>query len=380
MITLVVVALVVGALAAANGGNDVSKGIATLVGSGVTDTRRAILWGTLWTAVGGLVASVATSAMVTTFGRGLLTDGVQTTLLAGMATLAGAGAWVLIATRTGLPVSTTHAIVGAVVGVGVVAYGSDGVRWSALVSKVALPLVLAPGVSLLVVLAMLQLARRVAPAPIDPCVCLVEEVTEGRSASAPQASSTSSMAALPGPVLSRRIVVDDAARCDVEAPRTMWTLDHAHWLTAGGASFARGMNDAPKIVALALAATAMQGEVVGRGALFALVTLAMVVGSLVAGRRVTTVLATKVTPLSHHEGFIANLTTAVLVSVGAVFGWPMSTTHVASGGIVGAGLHRGGLYTRTLRDIALAWVVTLPASAALGVCAWGLGSLLGVSS
>lgn len=116
------------------------------------------------------------------------------------------------------------------------------------------------------------------------------------------------------------------------------------------------MNDAPKIVALVLAASVLLGgATISTSALFGLVAVAMVIGSLVAGRRVTHVLATKVTPMDHHEGFAANLVTAGLVTAGAVYGLPMSTTHVSSGGIFSAGIHRGTLNRKTLRDILLAW-------------------------
>jgi PiT family inorganic phosphate transporter len=131
------------------------------------------------------------------------------------------------------------------------------------------------------------------------------------------------------------------------------------------------MNDAPKIVALLLACSVfLEGVMVPAGALFALVTMAMAGGSLIAGRRVTHLLAERVTPMSHREGFAANLVTAGLVTVGAVYGLPMSTTHVASAGIASAGYLRGTLDRKTLRDVLLAWVVTLPAAAALGMASF----------
>jgi len=137
------------------------------------------------------------------------------------------------------------------------------------------------------------------------------------------------------------------------------------------------MNDAPKIVALVLAASALQSSsTLGHPPLFILVTTGMVLGSLVGGRRVTRVLAEKVTPMDHREGFLANLVTAGLVTAGATLGLPMSTTHVSSGGIIGAGAQRSSLNLKTLKEIVLAWVVTLPAAAALGIGAFLLGRWL----
>lgn len=366
------------ALAYVNGANDVSKGIATLVGSGLSNYRGAILWGTLWTAIGGLLGSVLATAMVSTFGHGLLAPSTTQTLSAGVATLLGAAAWVLIATRTGLPVSTTHAIVGSLVGVAAVAYGVDGVRWSALGAKVVLPLLLTPLLSLALVTLLLKSTRRFAgsaEAHLPDCLCA--EV-------APAASVPAGPGASVAPMYKMRlqIVAAPQAACAAERPRAArLTLDHLHWFTAGAASFARGMNDAPKIVALVLAASALQdtSSTVGGLAqpqLFLLVTTGMVLGSLVGGRRVTRVLAEKVTPMDHREGFLANLVTAGLVTAGATLGLPMSTTHVSSGGIIGAGAQRSSLNPKTLKEILLAWVVTLPAAAALGIGALLLGRWL----
>ena len=367
-------------LAFVNGANDVSKGIATLVGCGIADYRRAIAWGTLWTAVGGLVGAVLATAMVTTFGNGLLTPGTTQTVGAGVATLLGAAAWVLIATRTGMPVSTTHAIVGSLVGVAAVAYGVDGVRWSALGGKVVLPLLFTPVLSLVLVTLLLKATRPLtaklagrAVARMPDCLCA--EVTQSEVALAGPSSPAAAWA-MAAPRL--QLIVDTRASCAVERPQAAsLTLDQLHWLTAGAASLARGMNDAPKIVALVLAASALGvTSTVGQAPLFMLVTAGMVLGSVVSGRRVTRLLAEGVTPMDHREGFLANLVTAGLVTAGATLGLPMSTTHVSAGGIIGAGAQRSSLDKRTLGEMLLAWVVTLPAAAALGIGTFLVGRWL----
>lgn len=314
--------------------------------------------------------------MVTTFGNGLLASGTTPTLMAATATLCGAAAWILIATRTGLPVSTTHAIVGSIAGVAATAYGIDGVHWGALGGKIFVPLLASPLVSLIAVVAVLRTMRRrgaAAPAVAD-CLCAEVQPLVVASAAGPGGAATLMRGAA-----HLQIVTGTSEACSVERPQALrLTLDHLHWLTSGATSFARGMNDAPKIVALVLAATALQGSVALASSpfLFTLVTAGMVAGSLIAGKRVTQVLAEKVTPMDHHEGFVANLVTAGLVTAGATLGLPMSTTHVSSGGIVGAGAERKSLNRKTLREIGLAWVVTLPASALLGVAAYGIGKVV----
>ncbi len=351
-----------------NGANDVGKGIATLVGSGVTDYRRAILWGALGTGAGSLVGMVAAKAMLATFGSGIVVTGTTPTFIAATATLLGAAAAVLLATRVGMPVSTTHAIVGALVGVGALAYGVDGIRWSTMGEKIVVPLLLSPAVAFVAVAAILRLGRR-GGAGSAGADCLCAEVRP----------ATVSWAAGPGgtvaalPIVGRiDLATGTIAACAAERPRALrLTLDQAHWLTSGATSFARGLNDTPKMVALVLAALAIEGARVPLPLLFAFVAAGVVAGSLVAGRRVTQLLAEKVTPMDHREGFTANLVTALLVGAGATLGLPMSTTHVASGGIVGAGTQRASLNVKTLRDVALAWLVTLPAAALLGVFAYG---------
>jgi PiT family inorganic phosphate transporter len=99
----------------------------------------------------------------------------------------------------------------------------------------------------------------------------------------------------------------------------------------------------------------------------------MVAGSWMAGKKVTRVLAEKVTPLDHREGFIANLVTAGLVGPGAALGLPMSTTHVSSGAIIGVGVpKRAELNWKTVQSMVLAWILTIPLSAVLGISAFML--------
>ncbi len=360
-------------IAYANGSNDISKGIATLVGSGVTSYRRAILWGTFWTGMGGLAGWSFAGSMVTTFGNGLLAAHAVPTFEAALAIIFGAAAWVLVATRTGLPVSTTHAIVGSLVGVAVVAYGTGGVNWAALEGKIVLPLLLSPFVSLVGTVSIVRVAQWFLGdfSADGDCVC-AEAVAEPMPlVTAPSGLALQAMAL---PTASLQVTTGTAEECAAERPGALsLRLDHLHWLTSGATSLARGMNDAPKMAALVLSAAALSASGTASGLkVFLLVTFGMIVGSLLAGLRVTKVLAEKVTPLNHREGFLANLVTSALVTAGAVGGLPMSTTHVSTGAIMGVGASRGSesLNLGTVRNLLLAWVVTLPAAAGLGIAAY----------
>ena len=368
-ISLLAFALVF-ALAFANGANDVSKAIATLVGSGVTDYRSAIAWGTAWTVVGAASATVVASAMVKTFSHGLVQTGTIIEPAATLAVLTGAMAWVLFASHTGLPVSTTHALTGAIVGTGLVAFAGEGLVWSAIGNKIALPLLLSPFLALTMSILLHPAIRALAKKWEGSCLCvmpasraLVAIDVRGDTRTLFQASSFGQ------PVMAV------PSQCDRAGLQGLVVgLDTIHWLSSGLASFARGTNDAPKIVAMLLLgnATAAWPNTSSQLAAFGGVALAMGLGSYFGGLRVTEVLAEKVTRMDHAEGLSANLTTSSLVLLSGSLGLPVSTTHVSSSAIIGIGLLKGLNNVRwaTVRDMVLAWVVTLPASALLAGLAY----------
>jgi inorganic phosphate transporter, PiT family len=359
------------ALAFANGANDVSKAIATLVGSGITDYRSAIAWGTVWTMIGAAVAAFVARAMVNTFSHGLLQSGTIIEPAATLAVLTGAMAWVLFASRTGLPVSTTHALTGAIVGTGFVAFAGDGLIWSAIGKKIALPLLLSPFLALIVSLIVHPAVRLLAARWEGACVCvmpasraLVSIDAHGGTRTLFQTTSFGS------PVMAV------PSQCDRAGLQGLVVgLDTIHWISSGLASFARGTNDAPKIVAMLLlgsATAAAWPSTSSQLAAFGGVALAMGLGSYFGGLRVTEVLAEKITRMDHSEGLSANLTTSLLVLVSGTLGLPVSTTHISSSAIIGIGLLKGLNAVRwtTVRGMVLAWVVTLPASALLACIAY----------
>ena len=122
-------------LSFANGTNDVSKAIATLVGSGITTYRTAIAWGSVWTMLGAGIAAVAATAMVKIFSSGFFQPNLAIPSALAPAILSGAFLWVLIASKAGLPVSTTHALTGSLAGAGLLAFGSEGLIWSTVLKK-----------------------------------------------------------------------------------------------------------------------------------------------------------------------------------------------------------------------------------------------------
>ena len=358
------------ALAFANGANDVSKAIATLVGSGVSGYRAAILWGTVWTVIGAGLSGLIATAMVKTFSQGLLAPGISTSPTLAAAVLTGAVLWVLIATWTRLPVSTTHALTGAIVGVGLVAFGAQGLVWTGIGKKIVLPLVLSPVFALTVSVLVHHLVRTVAARWQGTCLCVMPTARALVVIDVHGATRTLFQATGLG-----QPVVAVPAQCDRAGLNGLTVgLDSIHWCSSGLASLARGTNDAPKIAAILLLGSAVASwpSAVAQNAAFIGVALAMGLGSYLAGLRVTQVLAENVTRMDHSEGLSANLTTSSLVVVSAVMGLPVSTTHISSSAIIGIGLLKGVSAVRwtTVRDMVLAWVVTLPASAILSALAY----------
>lgn len=344
-------------LAFANGANDVSKGIATLVGSGVSNYRRAVMWGSLCTTAGALTAGFASQALVATFsGKGILVHPSSAPSFL-LAVAIGAIGWLLVATGSGLPVSTTHSIAGALIGAAIVSAGSHQIMWTAIGAKIVLPLAASPLMSFILLIAVLPLVQPLFRRFDRYCVCveqrdLVAVTPEG-------VSFRDSFSA---------VEAGQAESCSTAVVRFS-AIDTLHWISSGAASFFRGLNDTPKILALGIAAAAAFG--IARGPAYAFIALAMGVGSLVAGFRVTRTLAEKITPITPANGFAANAVTSILVGVASKFALPVSTTHVSSGAIIGVGLSgaRRSVRWKTVGELLLAWIVTLPVSALIAAAA-----------
>src|SRR3989454_10623180 len=242
----------VGLLSFANGANDNFKGVATLWGAGRTTYKRALAWATAFTFLGSLVAIWAGGGLAAKFsGAKLVGKEIYTQMpfLAAVA-LAAAGT-VLLASRLGLPISTTHALTGALVGAGVTAAGFAHVKFAALASGVVLPLLFSPIVSLALTMAICPLIAKLATG--RDCVCV--DQPQSVVIAAPSTSATAVLIVPP----AVRWAPATQCRTGVEAVRFSIT-DCVHWLSGAGISFARGLNDTPKITAVLLLAAASAGR------------------------------------------------------------------------------------------------------------------------
>lgn len=357
--------IVVGAalLAFANGANDVSKGIATLTGTGRASHRAAIAWGTAWTLAGGLASLVISIGLVKAFTSAIVGPEILAAPTFALAVALGAAAWVLLASATGLPVSTTHALTGAIVGVALAAGGSGAVRWWMLLSAIAAPLAVSPVVSALIAYAMHAVAARLAPA----CICVRDEISLG----------TTDRAGAVTAVLTPTIVASASGCSSAEHRWRFMPAGTLHWSAAAALSFARGVNDNAKIAAIA--ALGLAGIAGALWPAFLVTAIAMALGSYMGGLRVTRTLGERVVHMDQDTGLAAALVSAGLVLAASFYTFPVSTTHVSTGAIVGAGVRQGHAAVRweTVGSLAGAWVATLPIAAALGgVASWLLPMLV----
>jgi len=148
-------------------------------------------------------------------------------------------------------------------------------------------------------------------------------------------------------------------------------MDYAHFLSAGMVSFARGLNDTPKIAALLLAVQVLD---VNHGLIA--VGVAMAAGGMMSARRVAMTMGRKITSMNHGQGFAANLATGALVIGASRFGMPVSTTHVSVGALFGIGAATGQANLPVVRNLVLSWVLTLPCAAALAAWTYLVVSVL----
>lgn len=352
-------------LAFANGANDNFKGVATLFGSGTASYRTAIAWATATTFAGSVASVFLAAELLKKFsGRGLVPDSLVESEAFLLAVAIGAGTTVLLATRFGFPVSTTHGLIGALVGAGSASLGSGGVDLSALGMGFVAPLLFSPFVAVLAgagLYALLHAVRWGLDVPREWCVCVG---TKEQILAIPRASSVWAMRAATIPAI-------EFDCCDVVTCRQRYAgtivgvdsqrvIDTVHFLSAGVVSFARGLNDTPKIAALLLLVPGLSAATDAGWT-----GIAMAVGGLAAARRVAETMSHGITAMNHGQGFASNLATGFLVILASTFGLPVSTTHVSVGSLSGIGFATGQASPKTIASIVLSWLVTLPIAAAI---------------
>jgi PiT family inorganic phosphate transporter len=350
------------ALAFANGANDNFKATATLYGSGNLGYRQARRLATVAQVAGSLASVVWAAALLRAFGgKGLVPEAVVGDPTFLVAVGLGAAVTVLGASRVGLPISTTHALVGGLAGAGF-ALAPGQLSWAALGGSYFLPLLVSPLLALTLAIVIYPLAHEMRCAlgiEADTCLCL-GEVRD------PVCQMSSGAWVLERTGLE--LTIDQTENCrEFYSGRAMGVsiqaiIDGAHQVSAFSLGFARGLNDTPKV--LALLVTAGWSGFDPRLSL-GIIAGAMALGGFLGARRVAETLAHGITSLSHGQGLLANTIASGLVILASLLGTPVSTTHVSTGALFGIGFWNDGTDWTTVRGIVGAWLGTLPAAAAV---------------
>lgn len=369
--TLVVIILSGLFLSFSNGGNDNFKGVATLLGSKTTSYKFALTWATITTFAGSITAFfLAQKLMVNFSGKGIVPDAVVQMSAFSVSVALAAAATVMIATRFGFPISTTHAITGALVGAGILA-SAEGVNSAKLFSNFFLPLLVSPVIAILsacLFYPLFRMARIKLNINRKSCLCIGKEVV----ATTPQAlanhfASGGATAAVLNLESFPSISVGTTISCEERYVGHVWGinaktfLDTMHFLSSGMVSFARGLNDTPKIAALLLI-----GNTVIPMHAIALTGIAIALGGVLMAKRIAETMSYQITKMNDGQGVTANLITSVVVIGASQLGLPVSTTHVSCGALFGIGAITRQAQWSGILKIVSSWVITLPVACTLG--------------
>lgn len=349
-------------LAFSNGANDNFKGFATVWGSDTLNYQQALVLATLATLAGSLASFLLADTLVQQFsGRGLVPNVIANAPNFIFSVACAAAATVFLATRLGLPISTTHALIGGLVGAGL-GQADGSVDFNKLGQNFFVPLFFSPilaATSGLVIYKLLG-ARKIK----NDCACVIE----GELQALPSQSTGTLMHSMVMP----QVVIEPSAKCDTLITRMRFSIpqfiSRIHIASAVTICFARAVNDTPKLAALLMAAQFTNSKLP-----IALVGVMMMAGGLIFSRKVAHTMSQKVSRMDDTQGLTANLITTFLVLMASKFGLPVSTTHVSVGAIAGVGASAGTLNWQSLRSIFLSWVATLPLAMGL---AWTVSKLL----
>lgn len=384
------------------GANDVANAMGTSVGSKALTLKQAIMIAIIFEFMGAYLAG---GAVTSTIRKGIidpaLLSGTPELLVFGMmSALLAAGIWLLVATHFGWPVSTTHSIVGAIVGFAAVGISVDAVNW-AKVSKIVASWVVSPVTAGLIAFFLFRSvqklildtenpfenAKKYIPGYIFLVGFIISMVTFtkglkhigldmswGESAIASVAFGVATM--LIGMQMQKRIKIDPVADREHHFTSVEKLFGILMMFTACAMAFAHGSNDVANAVgplAAVVGVVSAGGEVAQKTAMPAWILLlgggGIVAGLIMYGHKVIATVGTNITELTPSRGFAATLAAATTVVIASGTGLPISTTHTLVGAVLGVGFARGmaALNMRMVGTIFVSWVVTLPAGAGLAI-------------
>jgi PiT family inorganic phosphate transporter len=316
-----------------NGFHDTANAMATTIATGALKPRVAVGVAAILNFAGAFI-SITVAATVA---KGIVDAGVITTTVI-FGGLVGAIAWNLTTWWFGIPSSSSHALIGGMLGATLAAVGSKGVEWDGVLSKVLVPAVIAPVLAGVVALTATAIVYR----------------------------------------MIKRFAVDRAER------GFRW----AQVASSSMVALAHGTNDAQKTMGVISLALIANGNIAG-GDAFSVPDwvvfscgLAIALGTYTGGWRIIKTLGTKVTEVRPPQGFSSEEVAATVILASSHLGYPLSTTHVVSGAVAGSGVGRpaAAVDWSIARRIATGWVLTLPAAAVTAAIVYGVTDLFGTDS
>jgi len=382
------------------GANDVANAMGTSVGSRALTLRQAVLVAAIFELAGAVLVGTHVTETVR---KGIIAPQVFNADLdlyvyGMLASLIAASIWLHMATKLGLPVSTTHSIVGAVAGFGIAAAGWDALNWAKL-GQIVLSWFTSPLCGGLIGFAVFRLVgkgildaanpvgrvRRLGPLFVFATVFVIAMATIykglhnlslnlGFVQALGIAGGLGLVGALAAMVVMRHYL---SGKDDLELGDQYQAVErifrYLQVMTAASVAFAHGSNDVANAVGplSGILNVIEKGEISGKAAvpfwILSLGGVGIVVGLATWGYKVIYTVGARITELTPTRGFSAEFAAATTIIVGSRLGMPISTTHVLVGSVIGVGFARGmaALNLRVIRDIASSWLITVPLTAVL---------------
>jgi PiT family inorganic phosphate transporter len=372
------------------------------VGSRAITIKQAVIIAAIFEFAGSYLAGGQVTATIRKgmMDSSMLADSPELLVYGMMASLLAAGIWLLLATRAGWPVSTTHSIVGAIIGFAAVGIGMDAVKWGK-VGTIAMSWIVSPLVAGTIAFLLfksvqylifnspdpLRSAKKYVPFYIFLVGFIIALVTMfkglkhvGLHLTAWQSYSIAFILGLlvmiAGIFMIRRLKFDPSADRDFHFTNVEKVFGILMIVTACAMAFAHGSNDVANAVGplAAVVSIVNSGGVVTQKSALAPWILVLggtgiVIGLIMYGHKVIATVGTNITELTPSRGFAATLAASATVVIASGTGLPISTTHTLVGAVLGVGIARGiaALNLNVVRTIFMSWIVTLPAGAILAI-------------
>ncbi|WP_351016445.1 inorganic phosphate transporter [Shewanella sp. AC91-MNA-CIBAN-0169] len=384
------------------GANDVANAMGTSVGSNAITIKQAIIIAMIFEFAGAFLAG---GEVTSTIRKGIIdasyfTDVPELLVYGMIASLLAAGIWLVVASALGWPVSTTHSIIGAIVGFAAVGVSADAVEWGK-VGGIVGSWVVTPAISGFIAYIIFQSVQKLIFNTDDPLasakryvpfymalagfVMSLVTITKGLShvginfstlEAYALAAVVAAVVGLAGKIAISRLKMSDKADLKTQYGNVEKVFAILMVVTACCMAFAHGSNDVANAIGplAAVVSVVESGGIIGAKSVLAwwilpLGAVGIVMGLAIFGQRVMQTIGKNITHLTPSRGFAAELAAASTVVIASGTGLPISTTQTLVGAVLGVGMARGiaAINIGVVRNIVVSWVITLPAGAALSI-------------